>query len=206
MSEDKKKIEAILFTTGRFLKLDDISRMCGIGSVGYLKTLLNEIKEEYAKRETALDIVEDGGRWKLNIRKEFLHLTEKLLDDAELDLPTQKTLAVVAYKQPAIQCDVVSIRGNKSYDHIRKLKEEGFVTSERFGRTKLLKLSQKFYDYFDVVQDELKSKFMNNPESNVELTEKVETVSKSEEVIEKESEIVSEPELEAEIENEIEDS
>ena len=110
MSEDKKKIEAILFTTGRFLKLDDISRMCGIGSVGYLKTLLNEIKEEYAKRETALDIVEDGGRWKLNIRKEFLHLTEKLLDDAELDLPTQKTLAVVAYKQPAIQCDVVSIR------------------------------------------------------------------------------------------------
>ena len=201
MSEDKKKIEAILFTTGRFLKLDDLSRMCGIGSIGYLKTLLNEIKEEYAKRETALDIVEDDGRWKLNIRKEYLHLTEKLLDDAELDLPTQKTLAVVAYKQPAIQCDVVSVRGNKSYDHIRKLKEEGFVTAERFGRTKLLKLSQKFYDYFDVVQDELKSKFVKE---EVEVGSNNSEIEKEEDL--KESEEISEKEIETEIENELENS
>ena len=39
------------------------------------------------------------------------------------------------------------------------LKELDFLTSEKFGRTRLLKLNQKFYDYFDVVKDSLKQSF-----------------------------------------------
>ena len=159
MQNYKNKVEAILFTTGRFLTLDEISRLCEIGSVGHIKQLLEELEEDYSKRASALEIVKDEkNRWKLNIRKDYLYLTEKLLSDAELDHPTQETLAVIAYRQPAIQSDVIGYRGNKAYDHIRKLKEEGFVLSERFGRTKLLKLTPKFYDYFDVVEEELKGK------------------------------------------------
>lgn len=164
MQEEKNKVEAILFTTGRFLTLEEISRLCGVGSVGYIKTILEGLQKEYTERGAALEIVNDKERWKLNIRKEYLHLTEALLTDAELDLPTQETLALIAYKQPAIQSDVVHVRGNKSYDHIRKLKEEGFLVSEKFGRTRILKLTQKFYDYFDVVEDELKEKLVENKE------------------------------------------
>ena len=87
-----------------------------------------------------------------------MYLTERILTDADLDKPTQETLAIIAYRQPAIQSDVINYRGNKAYDHVKKLKEEGFVLSERFGRTKLLKLTPKFFDYFDVVEDELKDK------------------------------------------------
>ena len=32
------------------------------------------------------------------------------------------------------------------------------VTSEKSSRTRILKLTQKFYDYFDVVDDNLKNK------------------------------------------------
>ncbi len=158
MTEEKNKIEAVLFTTGRFLSVEEISKMASIGSIGFIKQALDELKEEYASKNGALEIVSDKERWKLNIRKNYLHLTEKLLSDAELDLPAQETLAVIAYKQPAIQSDVIKTRGNKSYDHIKKLKEEGFLISEKFGRTKILKLTQKFYDYFDVIEDELKDK------------------------------------------------
>ena len=159
MNEHRDKVEAVLFTTGRFLNLEEIGRLCGIGSPGVIKQMLDELKDEYGKRETDLEMVRDEkNRWKLNIKKEYLYLTEKLLSDAELDRPTQETLAMVAYRQPAVQSDVINYRGNKAYDHIRKLKEEGFVLSEKFGRTKLLKLTQKFYDYFDVVEDELKEK------------------------------------------------
>ncbi len=159
MAEHRDKVEAVLFTTGRYLNLEEIGRMCGIGSPGAIRQMLDELKDEYDKRETALEIIKDEkNRWKLNIKKDYLYLTEKLLSDAELDKPTQETLAMVAYRQPAVQSDVINIRGNKAYDHIRKLKEEGFVVSEKFGRTKLLKLTQKFYDYFDVVEDELKEK------------------------------------------------
>ena len=159
MAEHRDKVEAVLFTTGRYLNLEEIGRMCGIGSPGAIRQMLDELKDEYDKRETALEIIKDEkNRWKLNIKKDYLYLTEKLLSDAELDKPTQETLAMVAYRQPAVQSDVINIRGNKAYDHIRKLKEEGFVVYEKFGRTKLLKLTQKFYDYFDVVEDELKEK------------------------------------------------
>lgn len=158
MTNEKNKIEAVLFTTGRFLNAEEISNMSSIGSIGFVKQSLDELKEEYSSKSGALEIVNDKDRWKLNIKKDYLYLTEKLLSDAELDVPTQETLAVVAYKQPAIQSDVTKTRGNKSYDHIKKLKEEGFLISEKFGRTKILKLTQKFYDYFDVVEDDLKDK------------------------------------------------
>ena len=159
MEENKNKIEAVLFTTGRFLTVDDISRLVGIGSVGYIKKALLDLEEDYSNRKTALEIIKDEkNRWKLNIKNSYLYLTERLLTDAELDKPTQETLAIIAYRQPAIQSDVINYRGNMAYDHVKKLKEEGFVLSERFGRTKLLKLTPKFFDYFDVVEDELKDK------------------------------------------------
>ena len=158
MQEYKNKVEAILFTTGRFLTLEEISSFSGVASLGYLKQILDEIKEDYKKRDGALEIVNENNKWKLNIKKDYLYLTEKLLTTTELDRPTQETLAIIAYKQPSIQADVVNTRGNKSYDHIKKLKDEGFITAEKFGRTRLLKLTNKFYDYFDVVEDNLKGK------------------------------------------------
>ena len=117
------------------------------------------MKEDYEKKSSALEIINENDLWRLNIRKDYLYLTESLLNDAELDKPTQETLAIIAYRQPAVQSDVTNIRGNKSYDHIKKLKEEGFIVSEKFGRTRILKLTQKFYDYFDVVEDGLKTSF-----------------------------------------------
>jgi segregation and condensation protein B len=163
MQEHKNKIEAVLFTTGKFLSIDEISKLCGVGSIGFIKQALENLKEDYNKKNSALEIIKDEkNRWKLNIRKDYLYLTEELLTSAELDNPTQETLALVAYRQPAIQSDVVNYRGNKAYDHIKKLKEEGFIFSERFGRTRILKLTQKFYDYFDVVEDNLKEKLVSD--------------------------------------------
>jgi len=172
MEDNKNKVEAILFTTGRFLTLDDISKFCGIASLGYLKELLLKLKKEYEDKQGALELINEKDRWKLNIKKEYLHLTEKLLDSAEFNMPVQETLAVIAYKQPAVQSDIVKVRGNKSYDHIKLLHEHDFITSEKFGRTRILKLTQKFYDYFDVVKDHLVRKFeevenkMGDPEDN----------------------------------------
>nr|MBA4404731.1 SMC-Scp complex subunit ScpB [Nanoarchaeum sp.] len=168
MEQDRNKIEAILFTTGTFLTVEEISKLCGIGSIGYIKGILNELKDEYNKKESALEIVNDKEKWRLNIRKDYMYLTEKLLTDAELDMPTQETLAVIAYKQPAIQSVVIKTRGNKAYDHIKLLKDEGFILSEKFGRTKILKLTQKFYDYFDVMEEQLKEKLVEKMQASDE--------------------------------------
>ena len=172
MQDDKNKAETVLFTTGRFLNLDEISKLSGIGSVGYLKELLDGLKKDYETRNGALEIISQGEKWKINIRKEYLHLTENLLTDAELDRPTQETLAVIAYKNPAQQHEIIKIRGNKAYDHISILKELDFVTSEPSGRSRLLKLTQKFYDYFDVVADQLQAKLKEAENKEVSIEQK----------------------------------
>lgn len=166
MNDIKNKVEAVLFTTGRNLSLQELSQLCGVGSIGLLKETLYSLKNEYDNRNTALELLNDGDRWRLSLRKDYLYLTEKLLTDSELDKPTQETLAVIAYKQPVLQSDIIKIRGNSAYDHIKILKEESFITSEKSGRTRILKLTPKFYDYFDVVDDVLKSKLQSASNEN----------------------------------------
>ena len=158
MLENKNKVEAILYTTGKFLTLEEVSRMCGLGSIGYVKELMEELKNDYSNRNSSLEIIQQGEKYKLNIKKEYLYLTESLLTDTELDRPTQETLAVIAYKNPALQSEIVKIRGNTAYDHIKILKELDFITTEPSGRTRIIKLTNKFYDYFDIVEDQLRSK------------------------------------------------
>ena len=173
MQDDKNKVEAVLFTTGRFLDLEELSRMCGIGSIGYLKELLISLMEDYDKKTSALKIIEQGNKFKLNIKKDYLYLTESLLTDCELDRPTQETLAVIAYKNPAMQSEIIKIRGNGAYDHIKILKDMDFIGTEPSGRTRVLKLTNKFYDYFDVVEDQLKSKMQQANKTYDSITENV---------------------------------
>ena len=158
--KDKNKVEAILFTIGKLLTLEEISKLTSIGS-NHVKGLLEGLKKEYMEKDSALEILNENDKWKLAIKKEYLYLTEKLLTDSELDRPTQETLAIVAYKNPVLQAEVIKIRGNKAYDHIKILREQNFITSDKTGRTRLLKLTPKFFDYFDVVEDKLSLKDEN---------------------------------------------
>ena len=161
MQDIKNKIEAVLFTVGRFVDLDELSQLTGIASKGVLNDALKSLIQDYNNRQGSLEITDDNKKFKLNIKKDYLHLTTKLLDQTEFDKPSQETLALIAYKQPVMQSEIIKLRGNGAYDHISKLKEMEFITSEKSGRTRLLKTSSKFYDYFDVVGEELKQKLEN---------------------------------------------
>src|SRR3989344_5661282 len=161
MQDIKNRIEAVLFTVGRFVDLDEWSRLTGFASKGTLNEALQNLINYYKNNSNSLEIVEDNSKFKLNLKKEYLYLTAQLLDQTEFDKPTQETLALIAYKQPVLQSDIIKLRGNGAYDHISKLKEMEFITSEKSGRTRLLKTTKKFYDYFDVVGEELKQKLEN---------------------------------------------
>lgn len=174
------KVEAVLFATGRDMDAEEIAKIIGIGSIGVIKEALTNLSKTYNERNTAIQLYEENGKFKLNIKKSYNYLTTKLITDCELDFPTQETLAIIAYKQPILQADIIKARGTGSYDHVKILKEKGLVTSEKSGRTRELKLTQKFYDYFDIVEDQLRAKFQEI-ESKVEVpAEKQETLLKEE--------------------------
>jgi segregation and condensation protein B len=161
MDEIKNKIESVLFMTGRFMSVEEIAEFVGIGSKGAVREAIQSLKLDYQNRRTGLAIFEEDKLFRLNIRKEYNHLSTKLVAGSDLDVPTQSTLAIIAYKQPARQSDIIKMRGSTAYDHIKSLKEQGFITSEKSGRTRILKITQKFYDYFDIVEQEaLKKQFV----------------------------------------------
>ncbi len=183
MQDTKNKIEAILFVTGRFMDVEEIARHASIGSIGHVKEVLQELIKDYAHKEGALIIHEDQGKFKLGIKKEYNYLTTGLLQESELDEPTMRTLALIAYKQPVLQADIIDMRGTNAYDHIHILKEHQLITSERKGRTRALKLAPKFYDYFDIVESELKKNI--ETESIQKITSDTEQLEQEVEVLEK---------------------
>ena len=169
MQDIQNKVEAVLFTVGKFLTIEEIAKACGIGSPGIIKDTLNSLKKKYENEDTPLMLEEKDSRYKLTLKKQYLPLTQKLVSESEFDRPTQETLAIIAYKNPVLQSEVVKIRGNMAYDHIKLLREQSLITSEKKGRTRLLKIAPAFYDYFDIIEDQLKSKF-----SGIKINEKLE--------------------------------
>jgi len=152
-SEEKEyrdKIEAILFTTGRFVSAGEIARLCGFKHASYVQEILRELRREYNGKNGALELIELEGKWKLSLKPRFGQITNQLVSDAEFDKPTQKTLAIIAFKEPVLQANVIKLRGNKAYEHIDILKDKGLISSEKYGRTRMLKITPKFYEYFDV--------------------------------------------------------
>ncbi len=158
MQDIKHQVEAVLFTTGKFLTIEEIGNLANLSNEIVLQGI-NELIEDYKNRDTSLEIIPQGNKYKLNIKKEHMHLTTTLLKDTELDKPTQETLALIALKQPVLQSLIIKMRGNTAYEHIKNLHQLEFITSEKSGRTRLVKITQKFYDYFDIVENDLKEKF-----------------------------------------------
>lgn len=157
-TQDKKHlIEALLFASPTGIMLSEISEKVKLPD----KKCVNLLKELRKEREgKPIQIVFEGNRWKMIVRDDLtpsLHGMVAL--PPEIGKSIIKTLAVIAYKTPVKQSDIIYIRGNKAYDHIKRLEEEGFIKSKPQGRTKILKLSQRFYDYFHVTKGEEKYLF-----------------------------------------------
>ncbi|HIH32255.1 TPA: SMC-Scp complex subunit ScpB [Candidatus Woesearchaeota archaeon] len=157
-TDDKNKVEALLFASGKYLDEGTISELCNIDK-RKLRKILDELRKDYEKRNNALMIFNEGDSWKINVREKYLSIVRKIVADTELPKSVMETLAVIAWKAPIYQSEVVRIRGNKCYDHIEILEEAGFVSKEKKGRSYVLKTNDKFYNYFEIDHGNLKSVF-----------------------------------------------
>jgi len=151
----KKKIEALLFAT-QGLTVKKISDKLSINDKVALKSL-KELRSDYEKRDSAFIISEAGDLWKLTVQSEHVDLVKDLIP-SEFPKSLLETLAVIAWKSPANQSQVIKVRGNKAYNHIKYLESAGLIISKPKGRSRELKLTDKFYDYFNSDSKEIKDK------------------------------------------------
>jgi len=138
---------AILFTSGRPLKLKDLAKILE-ADASALKTALEKASDEL--KESGIILLENGGEYQLATNskystqvKNFLNaeLREKLTD------ATVEVLAIIAYRQPISKAEIEAIRGVNSQYSIRNLLMRGLiekVTNPNDARSFLYQTTTEF--------------------------------------------------------------
>lgn len=148
--ENLKKVESALFIAARWLSIQELVSLTDLNPL-MLKEVLNKLRDNYNSQESAIEILEKNNLWKMDVRQEFTYMANKLASgESEFSKAEQETLAIIAFKQPVKQSVVTKIRGNKSYDHIKKFVDLELVKKKKVGHTYELSLSEQFYDYFNL--------------------------------------------------------
>ncbi len=145
-------VEAILFSATEPLSPLSIARIAKV-NVREVENALKELIDEYSKRDTAIEIVKIGNRFLMRVKPAYQRFVGRFVE-SELDRGCLRTLAVIAIKQPIELSKLVKIRGNRCYEHVRRLEELGLVKAEKSGRTKILTTTKDFAVYFGLNTDD----------------------------------------------------
>lgn len=190
MEELKKKVEAILFSVGKKINQEKLKSLCNIKEDAQLISALNQLKEDYNINNSPMMIISEGDNWKLTVRESYLHLVRNIVTDTDLTKSVTETLAVIAFKYPISQAELIKIRSNKAYDHVKQLREMQFIEKVKKGRTFDIKLTHKFFEYFDLPEKQVKETFSNFEEVEKVITEKEIEFDEANKRIEKENEVL----------------
>jgi len=145
------KIEAILYLKCRPLSLSDIAEYAGCDRPTVESGLI-ELMDDYAHRDSALEVVETTEGYSLQLRSEFQELVQTLIP-LELGVGALRTLAAIALNSPILQSELIDLRGSGAYQHVQELVELGFIRKRRGeSRSYTLQITPKFHQYFQIDQ------------------------------------------------------
>jgi segregation and condensation protein B len=146
------RLEAILYLKGRPMSLGELASLSGMEREDVELALIT-LMTDYAHRDTALEIFQDGQTYSLQLRQGLNDLVQVLLP-VDLSTAALRTLATIALKKRILQSDLVELRGSGAYDHIKELLAQNFIERKRQseGRSYWLTLSEKFHRTFAIAQ------------------------------------------------------
>lgn len=156
------QIEAILYLKGQPLSIAEIAEHARCDRATVEEGLL-ELIDDYAHRESALEVVETPKGYSLQLRSKFHELVQTLIP-VELGVGALRTLAAIALHNPITQAELVNLRGSGAYQHVQELVEAGFVRKRRQAesRSSLLYITDKFNQYFQI--DRLPQTLLSAPQ------------------------------------------
>jgi len=151
---DLALLEAALYVAGRPLDLRTLASVLKTRSKNKARRLARALVDAYKSRETALEILElEDERFVMQLKTEYTPQVRRLAFRPLLSIGPLKTLSYIAYRQPVAQTQVVDVRGHHVYDHLKQLEELDLIARERAGRSKVLRTTEFFADYFGLSHD-----------------------------------------------------
>jgi segregation and condensation protein B len=153
MEEIEKKVEALLFSSTKPLSIDEISKIIDAEKEKVIIAIEN-LKKRY--ENSAIEIAETPEGFEMRIKPEYRKEASKVALGYDLNKGMIKTLALVIYKNPIKQSEIVKIQGNRAYEYVEKLERKGLVKTKKIGKTKLVYLSENIEKYFGMSLKEIK--------------------------------------------------
>jgi segregation and condensation protein B len=149
----KLKVEAILFSYGEWISIKEILQILKLDSELLVK---NSLKELISKFNTgySFKIEEDGDKYRMVLRDEYVDLVEDLVSQIEIPKKVLKVLAVIAYEGPISKTRLLEILGKSVKEEVDFLYKNKFVSYEKKGIGKYYKVTKKFYEYFNIDENE----------------------------------------------------
>ncbi|MEM4189242.1 MAG: SMC-Scp complex subunit ScpB [Candidatus Caldarchaeum sp.] len=162
-ADSKTLAEAILFASDKPVGIKTLQKALRTRSYKKIRQIVEALKTEYRGR--AVEIVElEGERFYMRLRPDLADFAKKFTRKKALPHGILKTLSTIAYYQPVPMSTLAAIRGKDAYRQLKILVEKGLVEAEKSGRTRLLRTTQLFAEFFGVE---------NNPKAVRELVGKM---------------------------------
>lgn len=143
------RIESLFFASNNYLGIETISKFADL-TIRNTRKAIKLFEKALEERKSPLVLINDNGAYKLSVKTDYAHIVHRVVSQTELTKSLIETLSVIAWKNPILQSEVVLYRHNKAYEHLAELDDKGFITRQVQGRSKLIRLTSKFYEYFDI--------------------------------------------------------
>lgn len=175
MDEKKARLESALFLAEEPVGKKEVSNILNLGSMGFVEELIEEYQQDLEEDHRGFELIETDNGYELKVKKSHLEHVSHLAPHQDLNEGQLRTLSLIAYNSPLEQADLVEIRGNRAYQHVKELVNRGFIKKEKDGRTAILDVSDFFMDYFDIESmDEFKKKANPDKQEDTDETEEEE--------------------------------
>lgn len=158
--------EAALFLAPQPLTRRALAKILGGVALAYVDQLLEDLKECFDDPSRGIELHIEDGRAMFRVKSVYVNEVAHLAPQQDIPRPVLRTLAVIAYNNQMTQADLIKVRGNKGYTHVRELLDRGLISSEDHGRTLLLSVTKEFLRHFGLSSvEEFRFHFAASPDA-----------------------------------------
>ncbi len=149
-------IEALLFTSDKPLKAQDILACLPDATLADIKSALQELQAEYDGMGRSIVIKETATGYQFRTLPEYAHYVLNLLKTSptRLSNAAMETLAIIAYKQPILRHEIERLRGVDAGGILRTLMEKDLIRivgrKNLPGRPLIYGTTKRFLEVFDL--------------------------------------------------------
>jgi segregation and condensation protein B len=154
---NRNLIEGALYASDKALTIERLSLELDL-SKEETEEAMKELLDLYKHRSTALEIVEIGEKYQMQIKPVYSEEIRKFAEGGAIAEKYLRTLTIIALKQPILKKKLVKLRGSGAYEHVKYLEENALIDSVKKGRTSELTTTDTYAEMFGLPKNKKEMK------------------------------------------------